>query len=245
MTDSKGKFNQDINVLLSRLVVDATKEQVHKLNKLRDSLIALHKANLVKINHSVMELVCAKFLIQKGYDVQLEYQLNEILTCDLYATKGLGNMVVEIETGFIPPEHALDPLTYTYARIASKIVRYSRFGGKFAMGIPSHYILPLPEIFVLQPAKRKPESIEQIKNLCDYFYQNPPITEEEIWNARIQGIYIIDTDRTRIQEIDPETYLNRAIKQGILFTMNDEEIIKEPKTPKTKPPTQTLDMYLK
>ena len=156
MTDSRGKFNHDLNVLLSRLTVDTTKDQMHKLNKLRDALIELHKANLVKINHSVMEMVCAKFLVQKEYDVHIEYPLNELLTCDLYGKKGSGTLVAEIETGFIPPEHAMGPLTYTYARIASKIVRYSHFAGKFALGMPAHYILPLPEALVIPPKSRTP-----------------------------------------------------------------------------------------
>ena len=114
---------------------------------LKDWLVKLKRENIVKINHSVMELVCAKHLLEKGYDVQLEYPLNEILTCDLYGIKGMGNLVVEIETGFIPPENALAPLTYTSARLASKIIRYSSFGGKFALGVPQHYILPFPNVF--------------------------------------------------------------------------------------------------
>jgi hypothetical protein len=245
MTDSRGKFNQDINVLLSRLIVDTTKEQTHKLNKLRDTLIELHKANVVKINHSVMEMVCAKYLIQKGYEVKIEYPLTELLTCDLFGTKGSGTLVTEIETGFIPPENAMGPLTYTYARIASKIVRYSRFGSKFALGMPAHYILPLPEPLVMPPRSRSRESIEALKNLCDYYYQDPPITEDGIQNARIHEIYIIDVDRTIIQVLEPEIYIERALKAGSLFTLNTEEIINQPKTPITKPPTQTLDMYLK
>ena len=67
-----------------------------------------------------MELVCAKYLIQKGHEVQLEYSLNEILTCDLFAVKGYGNLIVEIETGYIPPENAMAPLTYTTARWQAK-----------------------------------------------------------------------------------------------------------------------------
>ena len=115
------------------LTKDAELEVQSKLTVLKDWLIKLQRENVVKINHSVMELVCAKYLIQKGYDVQLEYPLNELLTCDLYAIKGLGNEIVEIETGFIPPENALAPLTYTSARLASKIIRYSSFAGKFTL----------------------------------------------------------------------------------------------------------------
>ncbi|NLE04468.1 MAG: hypothetical protein GX638_06675, partial [Crenarchaeota archaeon] len=208
--------------------VNMTNEQIHKLNRLRDYLNHLHKLNLVKINHSVMELVCSKYLIQKDYSVELEYALNEILTCDLFGKNGNSTLVVEIETGFIPPEHALDPLTYTYTRIASKIVRYSNFAEKFVLGIPAHYLLPLPEIFISQPNQRSDSDIELIKNLCDYFYQNPPLTEEDIKKARIDEIYIIDVDRTNIQVITPASYIERAINAGSLFTLHSDQILNQP-----------------
>jgi hypothetical protein len=164
-----------------------------------------------------MELVCAKYLIQKGYEVQLEYPLNELLTCDLYAIKGLGNLIVEVETGFIPPENALAPLTYTSARLASKIIRYSSFAGKFALGVPPHYILPFPRALAKPPRNRADWEIIQIKKLVDAYYQRPPVTIEEIRNARIQEIYIIDVDWAKVQEIDPETYLKRAMQKGIVY----------------------------
>jgi hypothetical protein len=215
--NSREKFEQDLTALMSRLTVGVEKEVENKLNILRDWLENLHKENVVKINHSVMELVCAKYLILKGYEVQIEYPLNEILTCDLYSVKGYGNLIVEIETGFIPPEHALYPLTYTSARLASKIIRYSSFAGKFALGMPPHYILPFPSALAKPPRKRTPEEIGLIKKLCDRYYQNPPVTEEEIRNARIQEIYIIDVDQTKVHEIDPETYMKRALRKGLIF----------------------------
>lgn len=213
---NREKFERDLSALLCRMTFDSTPEVENKLNMLKDWLIKLHKENVVKINHSVMELVCAKHLIQKGYEVQIEYPLNSLLTCDLYGIKGLGNLVVEIETGFIPPENALAPLTYTTARLASKILRYSSFAGKFALGVPPHYILPFPRTLAKPPRNRSEQEIEQIKNLCDAYYQKPPVTLEEVRNARIQEIYIIDVDRARVQEIDPEAYLKRAIQKGIV-----------------------------
>ena len=210
------KLDRDLTALLCRMNFDSTPEVENKLNMLKDWLIKLHKENVVKINHSVMELVCAKYLIQKGYEVQVEYPLNASLTCDLFGIKGLGNLVVEIETGFIPPENALAPLTYTTARIASKIIRYSSFAGKFALGVPAHYILPFPRTLAKPPRNRSEQEIERIKNLCDAYYQKPPVTLEEIRNARIQEIYIIDVDRVRVQEIDPEAYLKRATQNDIV-----------------------------
>jgi hypothetical protein len=214
--NGRERFEQDLTALMSRLTLDVEKEVENKLNMLKDWLINLQSKNVVKINHSVMELVCAKYLILKGYEVQLEYPLNDLLTCDLYSIKGYGNLIVEIETGFIPPEYALCPLTYTSARLASKIVRYSSFAGKFALGMPPHYILPFPRALAKPPRKRTPEEIDAIKKLCDKYYQNPPVTEEEIQNARIQEIYIIDVDQAKVQEIDPEAYMKRALHRGML-----------------------------
>jgi len=214
---NRERFEQDLSTLLSRLTIDVNEEAENKLNMLKDWLVKLQKENIVKINHSVMELVCAKYLILKGYEVHVEYFLNELLTCDLYSTKGYGNLIVEIETGFIPPEHALDPLTYTSARLASKIIRYSNYAGKFALGVPPHYILPFPRTLAKPPRRRTRTDIEFIKKLCDMYYHNPPVTEEEICNARIQEIYIIDVDQVRVQEIDPEAYLKRALHKGFIF----------------------------
>ncbi len=213
----KEKFERDLNTLLDRLTSNAEPIVKTKLNNLKDWLVKLHTENIVKINHSVMELVCAKYLIEKSYDIQLEYPLSGLLTCDLYGIKGLGNLIVEIETGFIPPENALAPLTYTSARLASKIIRYSSFAGKFALGVPPHYILPFPLTLAKPPRNRRGQEIERIKALCDAYYQKPPVTLEEIRNARIQEIYVIDVDRAQVQEIDPEAYLKRAIQKGVAF----------------------------
>lgn len=214
--NGRDRFEQDLTTLMSRLTLDVEKEVENKLNMLKDWLVNLQTKNVVKINHSVMELVCAKYLILKGYEVQLEYQVSTLLTCDLYSMKGYGNLIVEIETGFIPPEYALSPLTYTSARLASKIIRYNSFAGKFALGMPPHYILPFPRALAKSPRKRTAEEIEAIKKLCDVYYQNPPVTKEEIQNARIQEIYIIDVDQAKVREIDPEAYMKRALHRGML-----------------------------
>ena len=221
---SRQEFEEDLTVLLSRLTTESDEHVVNRLNILKDRLVNLRKENIVKINHSVMELACAKYLIEKGYEVQIESRLNEILTCDLFAMKGLGNLIVEVETGFIPPEYALAPLTYTSARLASKIVRYSSFAGKFALGVPPHYILPFSRVLAKPPRKREDWEILQIKKLCDAYYQKPPVTFEEIKNARIHEIYIIDVDHAKVQEIDPEAYVKRAMRRGIVYDYMPSEV---------------------
>jgi len=202
------KFDRDIEILATRLNRNADKETKKKLNVLRDKLTRLHEENVVKINHSVMELVCAKHLILKGYEVDLERPVDGLI-CDLYGVKGLGSHIVEVETGFIPPSHALDPANYRKSRIASKIIRYGNHSDKFALGVPPYYMLQIPDILVKPPRDRTPEDLRYLKTLCDLYYRNPPVSFDEIRNARIHVIYIIDVDEVAIREFDPATYLKK------------------------------------
>ena len=202
------KFDRDIEILATRLNRDANKETKKKLNVLKDKLIRLHEENVVKINHSVMELVCAKHLILKGYEVDLERPVDG-LVCDLYGVKGLGSHIVEVETGFIPPSHALDPANYRKSRIASKIIRYGNHSDKFALGVPPYYLLQIPDILIKHPRDRTVEDLKYLKTLCDLYYKNPPVSLDEIKNARIHLIYIIDVDEIAIREVDPTTYLKK------------------------------------
>jgi hypothetical protein len=199
-------FTADLDGLSTKMTSGEQDELVQRMNFVKNRLIELYKKNLVKINHSVMELVCARHLIRYGYAVDVEKQLTDILVCDLHGSKGNGDMVVEIETGFVPPDHALDPLSYYYARVASKIARYSRFANQFVLATTPVSILPIPEMYRRPPRDRRNEEIIKLKRVCDKYYRNPPITEEEIVNGRIHMIYIIDIDQGNVIEIDVESY---------------------------------------
>jgi len=204
-----GAYERDLDHLLIRLKEGLDEKTQGKLNVLRDRLVRLHEENVVKINHSVMELVCAKYLILRGYEVDVEHLLEEGLTCDLYGVKGYGTLIVEIETGFVPPEHALDPMTYCKARIASKITRYSNYANKFGLGTPPHYIMQIPPALTKPPRYRKSEELQEVKERCDIYYKNPPVSLEEIRNARLHAVYIIDVDKVTTQETDPDDYAGK------------------------------------
>jgi hypothetical protein len=161
-----------------------------------------------------MELVCAKQLILKGYDVDVEHPLEGGLTCDLYGMKGHGTLIVEVETGFVPPEHALDPAAYCKARIASKITRYGNHSEKFALGVPPYYILQIPPALTKPPRDREFEELREIKSRCDLYYKNPAVSLDEIRNARLHTIYVIDVDKVAVREIDPSAYVENKVRFG-------------------------------
>ena len=203
-------FVADVTSLADKMAAGEPQENIQRLDFVRGRLIDLYQRNLVKINHSAMELVCSKHLIRDGYSVDVEQQLTDILVCDVFATKGDGVALVEIETGFIPPEHALDPLSYYAARIASKIARYSKHANKFILATPPVSILPIPNLFRRPPRDRTSEEVKEVKALCDNYYSNPPISEEDILNAHLHMIYIINIDAGRVVEMDIDSYLEKV-----------------------------------
>jgi len=151
------KFQNDVIEMTEKLSKNLKENDVSKLNYVRQQLIEMYKKNLVKINHSILELICASTLISRGYVVEVEKDVTDILVCDIFAKKGGGNTIIEIETGFTPPEHAMDTIDYFSARLMSKIARYSQHCSKFSLATPAVGILPISKIFLLPPNARKKE----------------------------------------------------------------------------------------
>lgn len=203
------RFEEDLMSLAERLKGDDKKTN-RKLDEIKEKLVELYKKGLVKINHSALELLCAYSLLRAGYDVEVERRVAEDLVCDVYGLKGEDVLIVEIETGFVPPEHALEPLTYNRARITSKVARYSSHAAKFSLGTPPNNLLLISTVFQKPPRYRAEGEIKRLKSLCDIYYTKPPITLEQLKNARLHSIFILDLDSLVVREIDPDTYLQKA-----------------------------------
>jgi hypothetical protein len=201
------KFQDDVYTITELLSKNLSPELTPKLNFVRQNLIESYKKNLVKINHSVLELICAAELISVGFTVDVEKPISNILVCDLFGKKGDGTALIEIETGFTPPEHALDTVDYYAARIVSKIARYSKHCEKFSLATPVVNILPISELFLLPPNARNLDDVKKLKKLCDRFYKNPQIKLEDIQNANIHSVYLINTDKGFAKEMDPTSYI--------------------------------------
>ena len=202
------KFRNDVYEMTDRLSKNLKENDMPKLNHVRQQLIEMYQKNLVKINHSILELICASNLISRGYAVEAEKAVSDILVCDIFAKKGGGNTIIEIETGFTPPEHAMDTVDYYAARIMSKIARYSQHCSKFSLATPVIGILPISKIFLLPPNARKKEDVNKVKDLCDRYYKNPPIEYDDILNAHLHSIYLINMDKGFAKELDPQGYVD-------------------------------------
>ena len=206
------KFRNDVYAITDRLSSKLSEEDLPKLNFVSQQLIEMYKKNLVKINHSVLELICASELIANGYAVEVEKEISDILVCDLFAQKGDGDTIIEIETGFTPPDHAMDTIDYSTARIMSKIARYSKYCSKFSLATPVTGIIPIPKVFLIPPNARKKEDIKKVQDLCDRYYKNPPINYDDILNARLHSIYLINVDKNFAKSLDPQGYVDLTEK---------------------------------
>ena len=206
------KFRDDVFKITDQLSERLTDEQIKKLSFVRGRLVELYQQNLVKINHSVLEIICASELIRQGYLVNVEERLSDILVCDIFATKGGGSIIIEIETGFTPPAHALNTVDYYAARIMSKIARYSKYCSKFCLATPVVGVLPIPSIFLIPPLARNLNDVKKNQVICNRFYKNPAIEFDSILNAHLHSIYLINTDKMFAKQLDPQNYVDLTKK---------------------------------
>lgn len=204
------RFEADLDTMCVRISHGRSPEVRRGLEKVKADLVGLYRKNLVKINHSLIELQCAGNLVEQGYEVEIERSLAENLVCDVYGKKGSTTIIIEIETGFVPPSHALDPSRYCYARIISKTARYSAFANRFVLGTTVSNILPIPRIFEEPPRFRAPQDTQKAKAVCDLYYSNPKITEEQIVYAELHSIFILDVDNGSIRQTSPDVYIGET-----------------------------------
>ena len=198
--------------MVKKLSKNLKGHDISRLESVGIQLTELYQKNLVKINHSILELICASNLISRYYKVDVEKNISDVLVCDIFAKKGDGTTIIEIETGFTPPQHAMDTVDYFAARIISKIARYSKYCSKFSLATPVIGILPIPKIFLLPPNARSEDEVNKIKELCDRYYKNPPIEYDDILNAHVHSIYLINIDKGYAKELDPQGYVDLTEK---------------------------------
>jgi len=46
------------------------------------------------------------------------------------------------------------------------------------------------------------------EDLCDRYYKNPPIEYDDILNAHLHSIYLINIDKGFAKELDPQGYVD-------------------------------------
>lgn len=227
--------------LIAKLQATTSPEVMTALMEVRERFVELSKKRLVKINHSIMQFLCAKHLIENGYKVKIEYPLNGgSLMADVFAVRdrlmerdhdakdtflsemhGISqneeSLVLEVETGFVPPKAALNPGMYRKIRIAAKIARYAGFSHSFCLATPHYHVLQIPEALLQGVGHRDERELKHLKELCDAQYFSPPVLYHELATAEIQSIFIVNVDEMKVLQVDPQKYRYTVIQaEGII-----------------------------
>jgi hypothetical protein len=201
------KFLLELEDFYQRESKNLDEKQKKLFKDLVERVIDLYLRQLLKSNHTMMEIVLALNLIKENKEVEIEKEVNNLVV-DLFVHYENKKEVIEVETGFVPPEYSTDPVTYRYAREISKIARYSKYADIFSLAIPPFHLLQIPEVFAFQSNERSEENLKDIKDILDKYYKAPPITLEELKNAKINYIYIIYVDKVSVKKLEFKEYLN-------------------------------------
>jgi len=59
----------------------------------------------------------------------------------------------------------------------------------------------------LPPNARIEKDVEKVLDLCNRYYKNPPVKYDDVLNARLHSIYLINIDKGFAKEIDPQGYV--------------------------------------
>jgi len=184
---------------LTQMLYDGKNKKVYRLYKRLEKVGNRRKLNL---NHSAMEILLGKHLIDKGYKVTLERCLvKDNLISDVYARNGKEILMVEVETGYVGPNNALVPVKSRIAKDIAKIIKYSPFSDEFGLAFPPSYISFIPKYFIHKDSNE----IEKIKPLLKEFYPNLEL--ERIKDAHLEKIYVVNLDELRVKEFDAKDYI--------------------------------------
>ena len=197
---------EEIALVSEELGAELEGRALDNLRRLSSKLAKLAERKMVKSNHTIMELVIAAYLLKKGFEVDVEHWLSGDLVCDIYAVRGGRVLIVEVETGFVPPENSLDPIMYRAAREVSKVARYSQYADLFALATPPYHVLQLPQFLFYPPELRNPELVAKVKSLLDEYYTRPPVTLAEILTAKLHYIYLVLVDELSVIEYSAKEY---------------------------------------
>ena len=72
----------------------------------------------------------------------------------------------------------------------------------------------LHDALLKPPRDRTAKEVEEIKSLCDKYYSNPPIKLDDIRNARLHTVYILNVDKAEVFETDPLDYSQRTARMS-------------------------------
>ncbi len=164
--------------------------------------------------HALLQYIVAVHLYRLGYDVQVEYGLPGGLRADVYAEAPWEELVVEVETGRVPPRLMVQYDSYMRARLAYKVLLYS-VHAPTALAVPSYL-----EGFVPWQLMGDGGGRRGLAALIQAYYS---IGGERLGRmldrARLRRVYLISlsVDGIRVEEVEEPPGSARGHEEGLLW----------------------------
>lgn len=211
------KFLLELEDFYSKYSTKLSEKSRENFKQLIDKIIQLYLRQLIKSNHTMMELILAFEFLKEGKNVEIEKEIGNVIADVLVIDNNEYEELIEIETGFVPPEYSADPVTYRFTREVSKVARYCKYTKYFSIACPPYHILQLPEILLKPSHEREEEELKRIKKVLDSYYKAPPIEIDELRNAKLDFVYIINVDNVSVKKL--------SLKEYIEFTSNIRKFV--------------------
>ena len=172
------------------------------LRNVYDRLVKLYRRRGLARYHALLQYIMASKLYTEGYDVEVEWEVGGGYRADVYGEAPWGTVIIEVETGFIPPGVLLEASSYLQARIIYKAAMYSRAADSFALAVP--YSMNIEDIapswLFKEPGSRLVEYREVLNLVSRYF--NGPLTLNDLEEARIDVIYLVRLSNSGVELVE-------------------------------------------
>ncbi len=172
------------------------------LKDVYDRLVRLYRRRGLARYHALLQYIMASKLYTEGYDVEVERAVGGGYRADVYGEAPWGTIVIEVETGFIPPGVLLEASSYLQARIIYKAAMYSGAADRFGLAVP--YSMNVEDIappwLFKDPDSRLVEYREVLSLVSRYF--NGPIGVEDLEGARIDIVYLIRLSSSGVELLE-------------------------------------------
>ena len=131
-----------------------------------------------------------------GYDVRLEHAVDEVHVADVYGVSDRGSVIVEVETGYVPPMFLAEAEDYLVAKFVAKALKYSPFAEEFFIAMPS-YIRPPFYKYLASPEDLVTQRIGDL--LRKFFGERIAELLDRVGRPRISGFMFVNIAERKVE----------------------------------------------
>ena len=144
-----------------------------------------------------LQRIVGSWLKENGFQVYLEHTVDGIHYADVYAINDAKDVIVEVETGYVPPMFIGEAETYMLARSIVKTIKYAPLADEFYIATPSYIRLPIPHVLLTTPSD---EDLVLASLLVKRFFGERWADEtlRRLRDSRLDGVLLVEVARRSV-----------------------------------------------